>query len=160
MAAKELKFREEARHAMLRGVNVLANAVRVTLGPKGRNVVLGKKWGSPVITKDGVTVAKEIELENKFENMGAQMVREVASKTSDVAGDGTTTATVLAQAIYREGVKTVAAGANPMALKRGVDKAVEAIIGKRDENGASQGGALSKFSKPVSGDMIAQVGTI
>ena len=134
--------------------------MKVTLGPKGRNVVIEKKFGSPTITKDGVTVAKEIELSNALENMGAQMVREVASKTSDVAGDGTTTATVLAQAIYREGVKTVAAGANPMALKRGIDKAVEAIIGKRDENGLPVGGALSKLSKPVSGDMIAQVGTI
>ena len=134
--------------------------MKVTLGPKGRNVVIEKKFGSPTITKDGVTVAKEIELGNALENMGAQMVREVASKTSDVAGDGTTTATVLAQAIYREGVKTVAAGANPMALKRGIDKAVEAIIGKRDENGVSSGGALNKLSKPVSGDMIAQVGTI
>ena len=146
--------------AILRGVNILADAVKVTLGPKGRNVVIEKKFGSPTITKDGVTVAKEIELSNALENMGAQMVREVASKTSDVAGDGTTTATVLAQAIYREGVKTVAAGANPMALKRGIDKAVEAIIGKRDEHGVPQGGALSKLSKPVSGEMIAQVGTI
>jgi chaperonin GroEL len=158
--AKQILHGEDSRQAILRGVNILADAVKVTLGPKGRNVVIEKKFGSPTITKDGVTVAKEIELSNALENMGAQMVREVASKTSDVAGDGTTTATVLAQAIYREGVKTVAAGANPMALKRGVDKAVEAIIGKRDENGVSQGGALSKFSKPVSGDMIAQVGTI
>src|ERR1700749_497109 len=160
MAAKEIRFSEDARARMLRGVNVLANAVKATLGPKGRNVVLEKSFGAPTITKDGVSVAKEIELADKFENMGAQMLKEVASKPSDVAGDGTTTATVLAQAIYREGVKTVAAGANPMALKRGIDKAVEAIIGKRDENGVSQGGALSKFSKPVSGDMIAQVGTI
>jgi chaperonin GroEL len=151
---------EDSRQAILRGVNILANAVKVTLGPKGRNVVIEKKFGSPTITKDGVTVAKEIELQDALENMGAQMVREVASKTSDVAGDGTTTATVLAQAIYREGVKTVAAGANPMALKRGIDKAVEAIIGKRDEHGVIQGGALEQFSKPVSGDMIAQVGTI
>ncbi|MCU1252941.1 MAG: chaperonin GroEL [Edaphobacter sp.] len=158
--AKQILHGEDSRQAILRGVNILADAVKVTLGPKGRNVVIEKKFGSPTITKDGVTVAKEIELSNSLENMGAQMVREVASKTSDVAGDGTTTATVLAQAIYREGVKTVAAGANPMALKRGVDKAVEAIIGKRDENGVSQGGALSKLSKPVSGDMIAQVGTI
>src|SRR5712672_2081293 len=158
--AKQIVHGEESRQAILRGVNLLADAVKVTLGPKGRNVVIEKKFGSPTITKDGVTVAKEIELKDGLENMGAQMVREVASKTSDVAGDGTTTATVLAQAIYREGVKTVAAGANPMALKRGVDKAVEAIIGKRDENGVSQGGAMSKFSKPVSGDMIAQVGTI
>ncbi len=158
--AKQILHGEDSRQAILRGVNILADAVKVTLGPKGRNVVIEKKFGSPTITKDGVTVAKEIELSNALENMGAQMVREVASKTSDVAGDGTTTATVLAQAIYREGVKTVAAGANPMALKRGIDKAVEAIIGKRDEHGVSQGGALSKLSKPVSGDMIAQVGTI
>src|SRR6201989_1824315 len=158
--AKQILHGEDSRQAILRGVNTLADAVKVTLGPKGRNVVIEKKFGSPTITKDGVTVAKEIELGNALENMGAQMVREVASKTSDVAGDGTTTATVLAQAIYREGVKTVAAGANPMALKRGIDKAVEAIVGKRDENGNVQGGALSKFSKPVSGDMIAQVGTI
>src|SRR6202043_49518 len=158
--AKQIVRGGESRQAILRGVNILADAVKVTLGPKGRNVVIEKKFGSPTITKDGVTVAKEIELGNALENMGAQMVREVASKTSDVAGDGTTTATVLAQAIYREGVKTVAAGANPMALKRGIDKAVEAIIGKRDENGLPVGGALSKLSKPVSGDMIAQVGTI
>ncbi|MFN2453493.1 MAG: chaperonin GroEL [Pyrinomonadaceae bacterium] len=128
MAAKELKFREEARSAMLRGVNILGNAVRVTLGPKGRNVVIGKSYGSPVITKDGVTVAKEIELSDKYENMGAQMVREVATKTNDTAGDGTTTATVLAQAIFREGVKNVAAGANPMALQRGIQKATEAAV--------------------------------
>jgi len=158
--AKQILHGEDSRQAILRGVNTLADAVKVTLGPKGRNVVIEKKFGSPTITKDGVTVAKEIELKDALENMGAQMVREVASKTSDVAGDGTTTATVLAQAIYREGVKTVAAGANPMALKRGIDKAVEAIVGKRDENGVVTGGALSKFSKPVSGDMIAQVGTI
>ena len=158
--AKLILHGEDSRQAILRGVNVLANAVKVTLGPKGRNVVIEKKFGSPTITKDGVTVAKEIELPEGLENMGAQMVKEVASKTSDVAGDGTTTATVLAQAIYREGVKTVAAGANPMALKRGIDKAVEAIIGKRDEHGVVVGGALATFSKPVSGDMIAQVGTI
>ena len=158
--AKQILHGEDSRQAILRGVNILADAVKVTLGPKGRNVVIEKKFGSPTITKDGVTVAKEIELGNALENMGAQMVREVASKTSDIAGDGTTTATVLAQAIYREGVKTVAAGANPMALKRGIDKAVTAIIGKRDEHGVIQGGALSEFSKPVSGDMIAQVGTI
>src|SRR5438094_7781149 len=158
--AKQILHGEDSRQAILRGVNILADAVKVTLGPKGRNVVIEKKFGSPTITKDGVTVAKEIELSNALENMGAQMVREVASKTSDVAGNGTTTATVLAQAIYREGVKTVAAGAHARALKRGVDNGVEAITGKRDENGASQGGALSKFSKPVSGDMIAQVGTI
>src|SRR3954454_7814991 len=158
--AKQIVHGEDSRQAMLRGVNILANAVKITLGPRGRNVVLDKKFGSPLITKDGVTVAKEIDLKNSMENMGAQMVKEVASKTSDVAGDGTTTATVLAQAIFREGVKTVAAGANPMALKRGIDKAVAAIIGVRDNNGVAQGGALSKFSKPVSGDMIAQVGTI
>jgi len=128
VAAKELKFSEEARHAMLRGVNTLANAVRVTLGPKGRNVVLGKKFGSPVITKDGVTVAKEIELPDKYENMGAQMVREVATKTNDTAGDGTTTATVLAQAIFRGGVKNVTAGANPMALQRGIQRATQAAV--------------------------------
>src|SRR5664279_5374097 len=160
MAAKEILYDTAARDRILAGVNALANAVKVTLGPKGRNVVIEKSFGAPTITKDGVTVAKEIELADKFENMGAQMVREVASKTSDVAGDGTTTATVLAQAIYREGVKTVAAGGDPMALKRGIDKAVEAIIGKRDENGVVTGGALSKFSKPVTGEMIAQVGTI
>src|SRR5438309_1543350 len=158
--AKQIVTGENSRQAILRGVNILADAVKITLGPKGRNAVIEKKFGAPIITKDGVTVAKEIELQDPLENMGAQMVREVASKTSDVAGDGTTTATVLAQAIYREGGKTVAAGANPMALKRGIDKAVEAIIGKRDEQGNVIGGALSKFSKPVSGDMIAQVGTI
>src|SRR5271154_6360359 len=158
--AKQILHGEDSRQAILRGVNILADAVKVTLGPKGRNVVIEKKFGSPTITKDGVTVAKEIELANALENMGAQMVREVASKTSDVAGDGTTTATVLAQAIYREGVKTVAAGANPMALKRGIDKAVVAIVGVRDEHGVVTGGALSRFSKPVTGEMIAQVGTI
>ena len=128
MAAKEIVYTEHARNHILAGVNALANAVKVTLGPKGRNVVIEKSFGSPVITKDGVTVAKEIELESKFENMGAQMVREVASKTSDVAGDGTTTATVLAQAIYREGSKLVAAGHNPMELKRGIEAAVEAVV--------------------------------
>src|SRR5947209_9242640 len=135
MSAKELRFSEDARSAILRGVNVLANAVKVTLGPKGRNVVIEKSFGAPNVTKDGVTVAKEIELSDKFENMGAQMVREVASKTNDDAGDGTTTATVLAQAIYREGAKIVAAGHNPMELKRGIDKAVEAVIAelKRSE---------------------------
>ncbi|MGA8940027.1 MAG: chaperonin GroEL [Acidobacteriaceae bacterium] len=158
--AKQILHGEDSRQAILRGVNTLANAVKVTLGPKGRNVVIEKKFGSPTITKDGVTVAKEIELSDTIENVGAQLVKEVASKTSDIAGDGTTTATVLAQAIFREGVKTVAAGANPAALKRGIDKAVEAIIGKRDEQGVVTGGALSKFSKPVTGDMIAQVGTI
>ena len=140
MAAKELVYREDARAAMLRGVDVLANTVKVTLGPKGRNVVLGRKFGSPVVTKDGVTVAKEVELSNRYENMGAQMVKEVASKTSDLAGDGTTSATVLAQAIYREGIKNVAAGANPMDLKRGIDKAVEVIVEE-----------LKKISKPVKG---------
>src|SRR5512139_2066909 len=125
MAAKEVKFSTDARDKMLRGVDILANAVKVTLGPKGRNVVIEKSFGAPRITKDGVTVAKEIELPDKFENMGAQMVRQVASKTSEVAGDGTTTATVLAESIFREGVKNVTAGANPMALKRGIDKAVE-----------------------------------
>ena len=129
MAAKEVTYAEDCRQAMLRGVNKLADAVKVTLGPKGRNVVLEKKFGSPTSTKDGVTVAKEIELEDSRENMGAQMVREVASKTSDVAGDGTTTATVLAQSIFREGVKSVTAGINPMDLKRGIEKAVEAALG-------------------------------
>src|SRR5947209_5387727 len=128
MAAKEVRFSADARERMLRGVDILANAVKVTLGPKGRNVVLDKSFGAPRITKDGVTVAKEIELADKFENMGAQMVREVASKTNDIAGDGTTTATVLAQAIVREGVKSVAAGMNPMDLKRGIDLAVEAVV--------------------------------
>jgi chaperonin GroEL len=158
--AKHIVHGEESRQAILRGVNLLADAVKVTLGPKGRNVVIEKKFGSPTITKDGVTVAKEIELKDALENMGAQMVREVASKTSDVAGDGTTTATVLAQAIYREGVKTVAAGANPMAMKRGIEKAVELICGKFDKEGNRERGELDKYSKPVSGDMIAQVGTI
>src|ERR1700678_2139234 len=158
--AKQIVHGEESRQAILRGVNLLADAVKVTLGPKGRNVVIEKKFGSPTITKDGVTVAKEIELPNGIENMGAQMVREVASKTSDVAGDGTTTATVLAQAIFREGVKTVAAGANPMAIKRGIEKAVIAITGRVDKEGNREKGELDKFSKPVSGDMIAQVGTI
>jgi chaperonin GroEL len=158
--AKQIVHGEESRQAILRGVNLLADAVKVTLGPKGRNVVIEKKFGSPTITKDGVTVAKEIELKDSLENMGAQMVREVASKTSDVAGDGTTTATVLAQAIYREGVKTVAAGANPMALKRGVEQAVVAVCGKLDKEGNREKGELDKFSKPVSGEMIAQVGTV
>src|SRR5580693_1490440 len=158
--AKQIVHGEESRQAILRGVNLLADAVKVTLGPKGRNVVIEKKFGSPTITKDGVTVAKEIELRDAAENMGAQMVREVASKTSDVAGDGTTTATVLAQAIYREGVKTVAAGANPMALKRGIEKAVTAIVGTQDEDGNRKNSALDKLSQKVSGEMIAQVGTI
>jgi chaperonin GroEL len=147
--AKQIIQGEKSRAAILRGVNQLAYAVKITLGPKGRNVVLGKSYGSPTITKDGVTVAKEIDLKDSMENMGAQMVKEVASKTSDVAGDGTTTATVLAQAIFREGVKTVAAGANPMALKRGIDKAVERATAE-----------IKKMAKPVKGEMIAQVGTI
>ncbi len=147
--AKQVVHGEESRAAILRGINQLADAVKITLGPKGRNVVIDKKFGSPTITKDGVTVAKEIELKDSLENMGAQMVREVASKTSDVAGDGTTTATVLAQAIFREGVKTVAAGANPMALKRGIDKAVERATEE-----------IKRLAKPVKGDMIAQVGTV
>ena len=147
---KEVRFSDDARQRMLRGVNVLANAVKVTLGPKGRNVVLEKSFGAPTVTKDGVSVAKEIELEDKFENMGVQMVKEVASQTSDLAGDGTTTATVLAQAIFREGLKSVAAGFNPMDLKRGIDKATTAII---DE--------LKKLSQPCKDDKsIAQVGTI
>ncbi|MDH3525296.1 MAG: chaperonin GroEL, partial [Acidobacteriota bacterium] len=149
MAAKQIVYAEDARGAILRGVNKLANAVKVTLGPKGRNVVIEKKFGSPTITKDGVTVAKEIELADALENMGAQMVREVASKTSDVAGDGTTTATVLAQAIFREGSKNVTAGANPMELKRGIDLAVAAAVK-----------SIDKMSKPVSGEEIAHVGTI
>src|SRR5947209_6898208 len=158
--AKHIAFGEESRGGLLRGVNRLADAVKVTLGPKGRNVVIEKKFGSPTITKDGVTVAKEIELKDSLENMGAQMVREVASKTSDVAGDGTTTATVLAQGVYREGVKTVAAGDNPRAMKRGIEKAVSVICGKFDKEGNREKGELDKFSKPVTGDMIAQVGTI
>jgi chaperonin GroEL len=147
--AKQIIYGEQSRQAILRGVNQLADAVKVTLGPKGRNVVLDKKFGSPTITKDGVTVAKEIDLKDPLENMGAQMVREVASKTSDTAGDGTTTATVLAQAIYREGARNVVAGANPMELKRGIEKAVEAMTAE-----------IKKMAKPVKGNMIAQVGTI
>jgi len=160
--AKKVITGEEARQAILRGVNVLADAVKVTLGPKGRNVVIEKKFGSPTITKDGVTVAKEIEVQDSSENAGALMVREVASKTSDVAGDGTTTATVLAQAIYREGVRTVAAGSNPMALRRGIEKTVEVVCGRVDESGHRIPGELDKLSRPVAGDMnaIAQVGTI
>src|SRR3990172_3258148 len=150
MPAKDVKFSQDAREKMLRGIDILANAVRVTLGPKGRNVVLERSFGAPRVTKDGVTVAKEIELEDRFENMGAQMVREVASKTSDVAGDGTTTATVLAHAIVREGAKSVAAGMNPMDLKRGIQKAVEAVVAD-----------LKKRSKKVkSNDEIRQIGTI
>ena len=147
--AKDITYGDAAREAILRGINGLADAVKVTLGPKGRNVIIGKAYGSPAITKDGVTVAKEIDLPDPLENMGAQMVREVASKTSDVAGDGTTTATVLAQALYREGARNVTAGANPMAIKRGIQHAVEAIVA-----------SLEAQSKPVSGAMIAQVGTI
>src|SRR5229473_3961755 len=147
--AKQIVTGENSRQAILRGVNILADAVKITLGPEGRNAVIEKKFGAPIITKDGVTVAKEIELQDPLENMGAQMLREVASKTSDVAGDGTTTATVLAQAIFREGVRTVAAGASPTALKRGIEKAIDAVVEE-----------VKKLSKPVSGDMIAQVGTI
>ena len=150
MAAKEIRYDQKARESLLKGVNILADAVKVTLGPKGRNVILDKSFGSPTVTKDGVTVAKEIELEDKFENMGAQMVREVASKTSDIAGDGTTTATVLAQAIYREGSKLVAAGHNPMELKRGIERGVEVVIEE-----------LKKLSKPTKEQKeISQVGTI
>jgi chaperonin GroEL len=159
--AKQILHGEESRQAILRGVNTLADAVKATLGPKGRNVVIEKKFGSPTITKDGVTVAKEIELKDPGENVGAQLVKEVASKTSDVAGDGTTTATVLAQSIFREGVKTVAAGANPTALKRGIDKAVAAIIGTRDKDGKwLTTGSLGALSKPVDPSSVAQVGAI
>src|ERR1700742_3459232 len=147
--AKQVRYNVEARDALKRGVDVLANAVKVTLGPKGRNVIIDKKFGSPAITKDGVTVAKEIELKDALENMGAQMVKEVASKTADIAGDGTTTATVLAQAIFREGAKNVVAGANPMEIKRGIEKAVEVVVAE-----------LKKLAKPVSGTAIAQGGTI
>jgi len=162
--AKQIVYGEQSRHAILRGVNQLADVVKITLGPRGRNVVLDRKFGSPTITKDGVTVAKEIELPDPLENMGAQMVREVASKTSDVAGDGTTTATVLAQAIFREGAKTVAAGANPMGVKRGIESAVRTICGY-DETGKDGSkkhikGEIDKISKPVEGAMIAQVGAI
>ncbi|NNF66503.1 MAG: chaperonin GroEL, partial [Gammaproteobacteria bacterium] len=150
MAAKDLRFGDDARHRMLAGVNALANAVRVTLGPKGRNVVLDKSFGAPTVTKDGVSVAKEVELEDKFENMGAQMVKEVASQTSDEAGDGTTTATVLAQSVLREGLKSVAAGMNPMDLKRGIDKATQHVVAE-----------LHNLSAPCTDDKsIAQVGTI
>src|SRR5439155_11698198 len=149
MAAKQIVTGDHSRQSILRGVNLLADAVKITLGQKGRNAVIEKKFGSPTITKDGVTVAKEIELKEPLENMGAQMVKEVASKTSDVAGDGTTTATVLAQAIFREGVKTVAAGANPMAVKCGIERAVEVATEQ-----------IKKLAKPVSGDMIAQVATV
>ena len=162
--AKQIVLGEDSRQAILRGVNKLADVVKVTLGPKGRNVVLDRKFGSPTSTKDGVTVAKEIELKDPLENMGAQMVREVASKTSDVAGDGTTTATVLAQAIFREGVKTVAAGANPMAIKRGIEMAVRQVCGydelQKDGTKKHVKGELEKLSKPVEGTMIAQVGAV
>src|SRR3978361_298660 len=165
--AKQIIYGEESRQAILRGVNQLANAVKVTLGPKGRNVVLDKKFGSPTITKDGVTVAKEIELKDPLENMGAQMVREVASKTSDIAGDGTTTATILAQSIFREGVKAVASGANPMALKRGIEKAVAVAIEKvkkpsmkvSDNEKIAQVGTISANSDPEIGKIIADAMT-
>src|ERR1700688_5191951 len=147
--AKQIVYGEHSRQAVLRGINQLADAVKVTLGPKGRNVIIGKHFGSPTITKDGVPVSKEIDLKDSLENMGAQMAREVASKTSDIAGAGTTTATVLAQAIYREGAKNVVAGANPMDLKRGIERAVEVIVGE-----------IKKMSRPVTGNMVAQVGMI
>ena len=164
MAAKDVKFSGDARDRMLRGVDILANAVKVTLGPKGRNVVIDKSFGAPRITKDGVTVAKEIELSDKFENMGAQMVKEVASKTSDIAGDGTTTATVLAQALIREGMKAVAAGMNPMDLKRGIDQAVKAAVVElknisrpsSTSKEIAQVGAISANSDANIGDLIAQ----
>src|SRR6059058_3702251 len=149
MGAKDILFDEKGRAQILAGVNILADAVKATLGPRGRNVVIEKSWGSPTVTKDDVTVAKEIELEDRFQNLGAQMVKEVASKTSDVAGDGTTTATVLAQAIFREGAKMVAAGHSPMELKCGIDKAVERATEE-----------IKRMKKPVRGDMIAQVGTV
>jgi chaperonin GroEL len=164
MAAKIICYGAEAREQMLKGVDALTNAVKVTLGPKGRNVVLQKSWGSPTITKDGVTVANDIELKDKYANMGAQMVKEVASKTNDVAGDGTTTATVLAQAIYSEGQKLVAAGINPMSIKRGIDKGVEAIVAElkkiatptKDKNDIKQVGAISANSDMEIGEMIAE----
>src|ERR671934_1500266 len=162
--AKDIVYREDARSAILKGVNALADAVKVTLGPKGRNVILDKKWGSPTITKDGVTVAKEVELKDPMENLGARMVREVASKTSDVAGDGTTTATVLAQAIFREGVKNVTAGGNPMDLKRGIDRAVEVVVEEvkklsrptKDKKEIAQVGTISANNDPTIGDLIAE----
>src|ERR1041384_1106036 len=161
--SKQLQFKEEARAALLRGVNVLSHAVKVTLGPKGRNVVIDKKFGSPTITKDGVTVAKEIELKDHYENMGAQMLKEVASKTSDVAGDGTTTATVLAQAMFREGMRNVTAGANPMGLKRGIDAAVEAVVDElkkmskstKDKKEISQVASIAANNDKTIGDLIA-----
>src|SRR5678815_5645486 len=164
MAAKDIRFSEEARNRVLRGVNLLADAVTVTLGPKGRNVVLEKSFGAPTVTKDGVTVAKEIELEDKFENMGAQMVKEVASKTSDVAGDGTTSATVLARAIFAEGAKMVAAGHDPMSIKRGIDRAVETLTKElkslskptKEQKEIAQVGTISANNDPGIGDMIAE----
>jgi chaperonin GroEL len=164
MTAKEIKYGAKAREKMMKGVDILADAVKITLGPKGRNVLIEKSWGSPKISKDGVTVAKEIELEDKFENMGAQMVKEVASKTSDVAGDGTTTATILAQAIYREGAKLVAAGGNPMSIKRGIDKAVDLVVEElkkiskptKDKKDISQVGTISANNDPTIGDIIAE----
>ena len=164
MAAKEVRFSDDARQQMFAGVNILANAVKVTLGPKGRNVVLDKSFGAPTVTKDGVSVAKEIELENKFENMGAQMLKEVASQTSDVAGDGTTTATVVAQAILREGLKSVAAGMNPMDLKRGINKATIAIVEQlgnlsqpcEDEKSLAQVGSISANSDVEIGEVISE----
>ena len=168
MSAKELHFGDNARNDILRGIDKLANAVKVTLGPRGRNVLLDKQFGSPLSTKDGVTVAKELELENRFENIGAQMVREVASKTSDVAGDGTTTATVLAQAIYREGLKQVTAGHSPIEIKRGIDEAVEAVVQElrslssdvKDKKGIAQVGAISANNDPDVGKMIASATTL
>src|SRR6266700_6163312 len=162
--AKQLLFKEEARASLLRGVNVIAHAVKVTLGPKGRNVVIDKKYGSPTITKDGVTVAKEIELKDHYENMGAQMLKEVASKTSDVAGDGTTTATVLAQAMFREGLKNVTAGANPMGLKRGIDTAVDAVVEElkklskstKDKKEIAQVATIAANNDKTIGDLIAE----
>jgi chaperonin GroEL len=164
MPAKTVRFAQEAREKILRGVNVLADAVTVTLGPKGRNVVLEKSYGAPTVTKDGVTVAKEIELEDRFENMGAQMVKEVASKTSDVAGDGTTTATVLARSIYTEGMKMVAAGHDPMSLKRGIDRAVESVVSElkglskptKDRREIAQVGTISANNDSTIGDIIAE----
>src|SRR5262249_36422780 len=161
---KQLKFDEEARSALLRGVNMMAEAVKATLGPKGRNVVIDKKFGSPTITKDGVTVAKEIELKDKYENMGAQMLKEVASKTSDVAGDGTTTPTVLAPAIFREGLKNVTAGANPMGLKRGIEAAVDAVVedlkgiskATKDKEEIAQGGTIASNNDKTIGNLIAE----
>src|SRR5579875_104566 len=164
MAAKQIAFSSPARESILRGVDKLANAVKATLGPRGRNVLIEKTFGAPVVTKDGVTVAKEIELEDKFENMGAQMVKEVASRTSDVAGDGTTTATVLAQAIFREGIKLVAAGHDPMSLKRGIDRAVEAVVAElkamskptKEKKEIAQVGTISANNDPTIGDIIAE----